>query len=142
MARQLCQAYFQFIHPQYPVLHEPTFSKMLDQALAHQHDQHHGQQQQPLDPVVGFHVYMVLAIGATVLSGRLKARLPGESYCLSALDFFNRLNVENSLRGLQCLVLLLIFTIHNPYMRLNVWYLNYHCIACLLDLVHCGELAA
>ncbi|KAH7162139.1 fungal-specific transcription factor domain-containing protein [Dactylonectria estremocensis] len=124
MAKQLCDAYFNVIHPQYPILHEPTFQKILDQALT----------QEELEPIVGFQVFMVLAIGAMILSARLKARIPGESYCLSALKYFTNLNLENSLQGVQCLLLLLIFTIHNPYVRLNVWYLNYHCLAALLDL--------
>lgn len=124
MARQLCDAYFEMIHPQYPILHQPTFLNMIDQVYS----------QDAPDPIVRFQAYMVLAIGASILSGRLKARIPGESYCLSALQGFNDLNVENSLQGMQCLLLLLIFTIHNPYMRLNVWYLNYHCLASLLDM--------
>ncbi|KAH7023958.1 fungal-specific transcription factor domain-containing protein [Ilyonectria destructans] len=124
MAKQLCDAYFNVIHPQYPILHEPTFLKILEQAYA----------QDDIEPIVGFQVFMVLAIGAMILSARLKARIPGESYCLSALKYFTNLNLENSLQGVQCLLLLLIFTIHNPYVRLNVWYLNYHCLAALLDL--------
>ncbi|KAK7413315.1 hypothetical protein QQX98_007825 [Neonectria punicea] len=124
MAKQLCDAYFNVIHPQYPILHEPTFLKMLEQAYA----------QDDTDSIVGFQVFMVLALGAMILSARLKARIPGESYCLSALKYFTNLNLENSLQGVQCLLLLLIFTIHNPYVRLNVWYLNYHCLAALLDL--------
>ncbi|KAH7273089.1 fungal-specific transcription factor domain-containing protein [Fusarium solani] len=124
MAKQLCDAYFDAIHLQYPVLHRPTFLKMLDQAY----------EQEEKDPVVAFQVFMVLAIGATVLSGRLRARIPAESYCLSALQHLEQLNLENSLQGVQCLLLLLIFTIHSPFVRLNVWYLNYHCLAALLDL--------
>ncbi|RSL57479.1 hypothetical protein CEP54_008237 [Fusarium duplospermum] len=124
MAKQLCDAYFDAIHLQYPILHQPTFLKMLDQAY----------EQEEMDPVVAFQVFMVLAIGATVLSGRLRARIPAESYCLSALQHLEQLNLENSLQGVQCLLLLLIFTIHSPFVRLNVWYLNYHCLAALLDL--------
>lgn len=123
-AKQLCDAYFEAIHPQYPSLHEPTFLKMLDQAY----------EQETPDAVVSFQVYMVLAIGATVLCGRLKAQIPAESYCLSAFQHFDRLNISNSLQGLQCLILLLVFSIHNPHVRVNVWYLNYQCIAALLDL--------
>lgn len=126
LAEQLSKAYFDVIHFQYPILHKPTFIKMLDQAYE--------QNSLPKDPVISFQVNMVLAIGATVMSGRLQARLPGESLCLSALQHFDKLNIENSLQGLQCLILLLIFTIHSPYVRLNVWYLNYQCIAALLDL--------
>ncbi|KAI9166511.1 Positive regulator of purine utilization [Paramyrothecium foliicola] len=123
MSSQLCNAYFDFIHAQYPALHQPTFMSFLEQVYANDDD-----------PVAGFQVYMVMAIGATVLSGRLKARIPGESFCLAAMRYFHRVNIENSLQGLQCLILLLIFTIHNPAVRLNVWYLNYQCIAALIDL--------
>jgi hypothetical protein len=124
LAKQLCDAYFEAVHFQYPILHPPALMKMLDQAY----------QAEQCDPVVSFQVNMVLAIGATILASRLKARIPGESYCLAALQHFEDLNIENSLQGLQCLVLLLIFTIHSPDMRLNAWYLNYQCIAGLLDL--------
>lgn len=123
-AKQLCDAYFEIIHPQYPILHQPTFLKILDQAY----------EQESPDPVVSFQTYMVLAIGATVLSGRVRAQIPGESYCLSAFQYFEQLNVTNSLQGLQCLLLVLIFSIHNPHVRVNVWYLNYQCIAALIDL--------
>lgn len=124
MAQRLVDSYFDYIHPQYPLLHKPTFMAMLDAVYTGSDADH----------MVLFQVKMVLAIGATVLSGRSKARIPGESYCLAAMEHFEPLNVENSLQGVQCLLLLFIFTIHNPYMRLNVWYLNYQCLAALLDI--------
>lgn len=124
VAKQLSDAYFDTIHLQYPVLHRPTFLSMLDQAY----------NREEKSPAASFQIFMVLAIGASILSSRLKARIPGESYCLSALQYMDNLNLENSLQGVQCLLLLLIFTIHSPYVRLNVWYLNYHCLAALLDL--------
>ncbi|RFN44846.1 hypothetical protein FIE12Z_10947 [Fusarium flagelliforme] len=124
MATQLCDAYFSAINLQYPILHRQTFDGMLERAY----------DQEVQDPVVKFQVFMVLAIGSAVLSGRIRARIPAESYCLSALQYLDELNLENSLQGVQCLLLLLIFTIHSPFVRVNVWYLNYHCIAALLDL--------
>lgn len=125
LADQLCNAYFDAVHFQYPILHRPSFVKMLDLAY---------EPQSSPDSVAIFQINMVLAIGATITSSRTRARLPAESYCLSALVHFHKLNIENSLQGLQCLVLLLVFAMHSPYMRLNVWYLNYQCIAALLDL--------
>jgi hypothetical protein len=124
MATQLCNAYFSAINLQHPILHQHTFNNMLNQAY----------EQDTQDPVISFQVFMVLAIGSAVVSGRIRARIPAESYCLSALQYLDELNLENSLQGVQCLLLLLVFTIHNPFVRLNVWYLNYHCIAALLDL--------
>ncbi|UNI13929.1 hypothetical protein JDV02_000619 [Purpureocillium takamizusanense] len=119
MAEELCDQFFELIHPQYPVLHRPTFTTTLSNMYGR------GEQ----DPLSAFQVYMVLAI-----SCRLKSGLPGESYCMSALKHFDRLNVENSLQGLQCLILLTLFAMHSPSVRLNVWYLNYQCIAAVLDL--------
>lgn len=123
-ARVLVDHYFDVIHPQYPVLHRPTFLTKLSQVLL---------TDEP-EPADAFQVFMVLGIGAIIASHRRRVRLPGESYCLSALAYFDRLNVENSVQGLQCLLLLLIFTIHCSNMKLNIWYLNYQCIACVLDL--------
>ncbi|RGP79266.1 hypothetical protein FLONG3_2607 [Fusarium longipes] len=124
MATQLCDAYFSAINLQYPILHRQTFDGMLERVY----------EQDSQDPVIRFQIFMVLAIGSAVLSGRIRARIPAESYCLSALQYLDELNLENSLQGAQCLLLLLVFTIHSPFVRLNVWYLNYHCIAALLDL--------
>ncbi|RBR18613.1 hypothetical protein FVER53590_28300 [Fusarium verticillioides] len=120
---QLCEAYFSVINLQYPILHQHRFYDYLDMAYDTENQ----------DPAAHFQVFMVLAIGSAVLSARTRARIPAESYCLSALQYLDELNVENSLKGIQCLVLLLIFTIHSPCVRLNVWYLNYHCIAALVD---------
>lgn len=124
IADQICDAFFDTIHAVYPVLHRPTFAKMLDQMYS----------LQGAEPPVAFTVYMTLALGSLVVSQRLKARLPSESYCLSALRYFDRINVENSLQGLQCLLLLLIFTLHNPHVRVNIWYLLYQTIGAVVDL--------
>ncbi|KAL0942850.1 C6 transcription factor [Colletotrichum truncatum] len=126
-AKQLAEMYFDVINVQYPILHQPTFMMLLDQVYENGTEADQG-------PTGVFQVFMVLALGATVLSRRTRARLSGESYCLSALQYFDRINVENSIRGLQCLLLLTIFTMHSASMRLNVWYLNYQCIAAVLDL--------
>lgn len=124
LAQKLCDAYFEYIHPQYPILHHTTIMNAVD--LKYQDDS--------VSPAISFQVWMVLAIGATVLSSRSRARLPSDSYCVSALQHFSQINIENSLQGLQCLLLLQIFALHNPSTRFNVWYLNYQCLAAVLDL--------
>lgn len=125
IAEQICDAYFDTMHFAYPVLHRPTFMNMLSQLYPTQQD---------AEPALAFQVYMVLAIGSIAMSHRLKTRLPSESFCLAALQYFHRLNVENSLQGLQSLILLLIFTLHSPHTRVNIWYLNYQAIAAVVDL--------
>ncbi|KAK1963938.1 hypothetical protein LY78DRAFT_682904 [Colletotrichum sublineola] len=126
-ARQLADNYFDAINCQFPILHQPTFMNLLDQVYDSGTEKDNG-------TTGAFQVFMVLALGSTVLSRRLRARLPGESYCLSAMQHFDRVSVDSSIPGLQCLLLLTIFTMHSPSMRLNVWYLNYQCIAAVLDL--------
>lgn len=128
-ARQLCRVYFDIIHPQYPFLHQPSFLHALAGVCDND-----AVDASNADPFACFQIFMVLAISSTILSHRSRRHIPGESYCLSALQYLDRLNVENSLPGLQCLLLLMIFTMHSPHMRLNVWYLNYQCIAAVLDL--------
>lgn len=128
-AAQVCNVYFQVIHPQYPVIHETTFRGALDRMYNDD-----GMQPTNPDPYSCFQVYMVLAISSNILSCRAKRQIPGESYCLSALQYLSRINVQNSLPGLQCMLLLTIFALHSPFMRLNVWYLNYQCVAAVLDL--------
>jgi hypothetical protein len=127
-ATELARIYFNAVHPQYPILHEPSFM----QGLNFLYDSP-GQTPEN-DAAVSFQVNMVLAIASSILSSRVRSHVPGESYCLSALQHLERLNIQNSVSGLQCILLLLIFTIHSPYMKLNVWYLNYHCIAAVLEL--------
>lgn len=131
LAVRLSRIYFDTIQPQWPILHEPSFRAAMDQLLL---DQHTLTAPQTGDPHVHFQVYMVLAISAKILSYRTKRPFSGESYCLSALQYLDQLKIQSSIQGLQCMLLLLIFAVHSPHTRLNVWYLNYQCLATVLDL--------
>ncbi|KFY14286.1 hypothetical protein V492_02725 [Pseudogymnoascus sp. VKM F-4246] len=121
---KISKAYFETIHLQYPFIHQPSHMKLIEHVYA---------ESEPM-PNAAFQVYMVMAIGATVLSRRLKLPLSGEGFCVSAMKYFDKLCIENSLKGLQSLLLLLIYTLNSSSMGLNIWYLNYQCIAALLDL--------
>lgn len=123
-AIRLSQAYFDTTHLQYPFLHQPTHMKLIEKVYG---------QAEPA-PVDAFQVNMVLAIAATVLSRRLKVSLSGEGFCANAMRYFDKIYIENSLRGLQSLLLLTLYTLTSPFMGLNVWYLNYQCLAALTDL--------
>jgi hypothetical protein len=120
----LSAVYFDTIHLQYPFLHQPTHTKLIEKVYG----------ESETSAVDAFQVNMVLAIAATVLSRRLKVSLPSAGYCANAMKYFDKIYLENSLRGLQSLLLLLVYTLNSPSMGLNVWYLNYQCIAALLDL--------
>ena len=118
-AGRMIDAYFDNLHGVYPILHRPTLVKMLDQMYVAE-----------TDAASSFQVFMVLALGSTSLS----TRLPAESYGLAALRYFDKIHLENSLSGLQCLLLLLLFALHCPHVRVNVWHLNYQAIAAVVDL--------
>lgn len=123
-AVQLSKAYWDTIHCQYPILHQPTHMKLMERVYISENP----------CPVVAFQVYMVLAISATILSRRLKLPLCAEGYCVTAMAHFDKVPMEGSLEGLQCLLLLQMYGMINPSMGLNLWYLNYQCIASVLDL--------
>ncbi|KAK6212783.1 hypothetical protein LQW54_004872 [Pestalotiopsis sp. IQ-011] len=124
VATFLCESYFNVMHVQFPILHKPTFMSMLEQMYA---------AKEP-DPVASFQVFMVLAIGASVCSRISRPGILSDSYGIAAMRFFDQINVQNSLQGLQCLLLMSLYAMHSPSAKLSVWYLNYHCIAALLDL--------
>ncbi|KAJ0161917.1 Positive regulator of purine utilization, partial [Colletotrichum tanaceti] len=155
-ATLLAESYFDVVNCQFPILHQPTFMALLRQVYEGgggggggvdvdvDVDMGADPDMDPdpdmdADPDRGraagvFQVFMVLALGSTVLSRRTRVRLPAESYCLSAMRHLDRVSVDGSIPGLQCLLLLTVFTMHSPNVRLNVWYLNYQCIAAVLDL--------
>ncbi|KAI1150484.1 fungal-specific transcription factor domain-containing protein [Nemania diffusa] len=123
-AINLSQTYFDIIHVQYPFLHYPTFLRLLRQFFEHDAQNH----------IAGFQIYMVLAISATIVARLHKIPLSGERYYMTAMQYFEKIQIESSTQGLQCLLLLLIFALHSPTVRLDVWCLNYQCIASVLDL--------
>ncbi|KXG50587.1 Transcription factor [Penicillium griseofulvum] len=88
----------------------------------------------PSNPADVFHVFMVLAIAASDLSRRFRVPLPAEGYYTAATQYFERACADGSLEGLQSLLLLMVYGIHNPSCGINVWSLNYQCLGSLIDL--------
>ena len=123
-AVQLSDTFFKTVHKQYPFLHRPTYRGLID----------HVYDCTPVDPTAAFQVNMVLSISAIILSRRTKVPLPGEGWCASAMEHFGKMSIETSVRGTQCLLLLLTYAMYSPSTKLNAWYLNYQCIAMVLDL--------
>ncbi|KAI3319602.1 hypothetical protein HD806DRAFT_538952 [Xylariaceae sp. AK1471] len=123
-AVNLSQTYFDIIHVQYPFLHYPTFLRSLCRFFEGDAQNH----------IVGFQTYMLLAISATIVSRLHKIPLSGERYYMAAMQHFEKIQMESSIQGLQCILLLIVFAMHSPTIRLDVWCLNYQCIASVLDL--------
>lgn len=123
-ARELSDAYFRTIHLAYPFLHKPTHQRLIDHVYESPEPSH----------VARFQVTMVLSISATILSRRSRVDLPGAGWCAAALEHFAHLQVEGSVHGLQCLLLLLIYAMHSSSSRFNAWHINYQCLSMILDL--------
>ncbi|KIX97987.1 uncharacterized protein Z520_06066 [Fonsecaea multimorphosa CBS 102226] len=122
--RWLSQAYFETVHLQFPFLHEPTFLEIL----ANLYD---GVE---VGPTCEFQVFMVLAIGATILARRAKIPLCAEGYCASAMARLDSIFQRASFTGVQCMLLLQIYAMNNPSSGLSLWSLHYHCLAWTIEL--------
>ncbi|KAJ6031878.1 hypothetical protein N7540_002610 [Penicillium herquei] len=125
-AIELSSKYFSYIHILYPFLHKQTHMQRVENMYSIADS--------PPDPIAAFHVYMVLAISASDLSRRYRIRLPAEGYYTAATEFFKDACVEGSLEGLQSLLLLMVYALHNPSCGVNIWSLNYQCLGALIDL--------
>ena len=125
-AIELSSKYFASVHLMYPFLHEPSHMQRMDKMYS--------DGEMNIDPAVAFHVYMVLAIAASDLSRRFRIRLPAEGYYTAATQYFEGACAEGSLEGLQSLLLLMVYALHNPSCGVNIWSLNYQCLGALIDL--------
>ncbi|KAJ5351786.1 hypothetical protein N7452_000760 [Penicillium brevicompactum] len=122
-AMELTSKFFTSVHLVYPFLHEPSHLDRLERMYSSASH----------DPVDAFHVYMVLAISASDLSRRFRIPLPAEGYYTAATGHFELACAEGSLQGLQSLLLLMVYGLHNPSCDINVWSLNYQCLSSLID---------
>jgi hypothetical protein len=125
-AIELSSKYFASVHLIYPFLHEPSHMARLEKLY------NNGTTES--DPVDAFQVFMVLAISASDLSRRFRLPLPAEGYYTAATQHFERACAEGTLEGLQSLLLLMVYGLHNPSCDINVWSLNYQCLGALIDL--------
>jgi hypothetical protein len=124
LTTQLSEAFFDTIHLQYPFLHKPSHERLIHETFKP------GAQ----DEIATFQVTMVLSISALILSRRSHVELPSAGWCAAAVKRFSSLHVGNSMRGLQCLLLLMIYAMDSPSSHFNAWSINYQCIAMVIDL--------
>ncbi|KGO75029.1 Transcription factor, fungi [Penicillium italicum] len=124
-AAELTSKYFTSVHLVYPFLHQPSHMTRLERMYSNE---------ALPNPADAFHVYMVLAIAASDVSRRFRIPLPAEGYYTAATQYFERACGDSSLEGLQSLLLLMVYGLHNPSCDINVWSLNYQCLGSLIDL--------
>ncbi|BCS05495.1 Zn(II)2Cys6 transcription factor [Aspergillus luchuensis] len=123
-AIELSRKYFRTVHLVYPFLHEPTHMSVIERVYASHNEN-------PLDL---FQVYMVLSISALYLSRECKVHLPVEGYYASAMKYVEQVCSYGSVTALQCMLLLMVYALHNPSTNVNIWNLNYQCLASVIDL--------
>lgn len=123
-ALELTSKFFSSVYLVYPFLHEPSHLARLERLYGSTIH----------DPVDAFHVYMVLAVAASDISRRFRIPLPAEGYYTAATRHFESACSDGSIQGLQSLLLLMVYGLHNPSCDINVWSLNYQCLGALIDL--------
>ncbi|KAL4746724.1 hypothetical protein BDW72DRAFT_210206 [Aspergillus terricola var. indicus] len=121
---ELTTKYFQTVHLLYPFLHEETHMDAINWVYTCQDK----------NPLETFQVYMVLAIASLNLSRQCKVRLPVEGYYASAMKHIDYVCNHGSVMSLQCLLLLMVYALYNPSCNINIWNLNYQCLASVIDL--------
>ncbi|KAL2843869.1 fungal-specific transcription factor domain-containing protein [Aspergillus pseudoustus] len=123
-ALDLSDKYFQTIHIIYPFLHKQSHMEAINRVYASQEE----------NPLETFQVYMVLAVAALNLSRQCKVHLPVEGYYASAMKHLGYVCNHGSVASLQCLLLLMVYALYNPSCGINIWNLNYQCLASVVDL--------
>ncbi|KAL3708634.1 hypothetical protein TMatcc_006618 [Talaromyces marneffei ATCC 18224] len=126
VALKLSVQYFWSIHLIYPFLHEQTHMQMIDEVYQ--------LQEKDSDPISNFQIYMVMAIASLNLSRQCKQLLPMEGYYASAMKHVDHICYHGSMAALQCLLLLMVYALYNPSCKINIWNLNYQCLASVIDL--------
>lgn len=121
---ELSARYFRTVHLIYPFLHEHSHMDAIDRVYS-------SETKSPLDM---FHVFMVLAISALNFSRQCKVHLPVEGYYTAAMQHIDYICGNDSIIGLQSLLLLMVYALHNPSCNLNIWTLNYQCLSSVVDL--------
>ncbi|KAK5991734.1 Positive regulator of purine utilization-like protein [Cladobotryum mycophilum] len=120
----LSQMYFDTVHLQFPFLHEPThmeiIGKLYDGA--------------GVEPEEEFQVFLVLAIGATILSRRSRRYFSAEGFYVSATQRLDSIFGVASLTGIQCNLLLEMYSMYSPSSGLSLWTLHYQSLASTLEL--------
>lgn len=124
-ASQLSHIYFEHVHIQHPFLHGPTYFRMLRDVY---------QNDLEVPKWMLFQVRMVLAISAVILARRLPIPYSGEQLYASAIQDKDDIDFRSSVNGLQCLLLVYMYTLHSPSSGVSSWHLNYEFLAIVLDL--------
>ncbi|KAF2014986.1 hypothetical protein BU24DRAFT_423908 [Aaosphaeria arxii CBS 175.79] len=128
-------AYFEVWHTTYPFLMEDAFQETVERVI--QYEKVRSTSNVPPEaPAHAFDMaqtFLVLSLGAKVLETRLSIEFQSEQYYATAMFYVGNLQLHDSIRGVQVLLLLVLcsFSFANG---LNAWFLTSTIIASCLDL--------
>ncbi|KAL5341016.1 fungal-specific transcription factor domain-containing protein [Aspergillus crustosus] len=127
VAKKLTKAYFDNIHPQYPILHRPTFDTW--EAEFRTRSQSGSLADVPNIPL--FFVLMVYAIGSLVVGQH--HRQTAEEFYAAALDHIPPVLESNNLESIQGILCCAIYSVRSP-VGVSLWKISGMAIR------HCVEL--
>ncbi|OGM45825.1 hypothetical protein ABOM_005485 [Aspergillus bombycis] len=122
--RWLSKAYFDTVHVQFPFLHEPSYSETIEKIYG----------DAEVTVVHEFQAFMVVAIGASILSRRARVMLSAEAYFASAMKLMDGVMKISSVGVAQCILLLQMYALNNPTSGLSLWTLHHHGLALAIEL--------
>jgi len=128
--RYFADAYFETWHPLYPFIQEEMFQELVSRIQFQVKDKVPNQTPHSVDLA---QLFLVIALGAKVLESRLATDFSSESYYATAMLHVGKLQLHESLRGVQVMLLLVLssFSFANG---LNAWFLTSTILAACLDL--------
>jgi hypothetical protein len=128
--RYFADAYFETWHPLYPFIQEEMFQELVSRIQSQVKDKVPNQIPHSMDFA---QLFLVIALGAKVLESRLATDFSSESYYATAMSHVGKLQLHDSLRGVQVMLLLVLssFSFANG---LNAWFLTSTILAACLDL--------
>lgn len=131
--RYFADAYFETWHPLYPFLSEEVFQEMVSRIQSQRDGTISDQSQDPSRFMDLAQLFLIIALGAKVLESRLSADFASESYYATAMSHVANVQLHDSIRGVQVLLLLVLssFSFTNG---LNAWFLTSTILASCLDL--------
>ena len=136
--RYFVDAYFDVWHPSYPFLDEAGFQTIIDRVYVRQRDTSRSCEagnvvERASASMDAAQCFLVFGLGASILESRLGTDFGSDGLYAAAMQQISTLQLHDSLRGVQTMLLLVISSFAYPQ-GLNAWFLLSTVIASCLDL--------
>ncbi|KAF2182383.1 hypothetical protein K469DRAFT_728575 [Zopfia rhizophila CBS 207.26] len=134
--RHFVAAYIDAFHYLYPFLSETMLEQLIDRSYASSSGTKSG-----ADVAKGTHLnntdrvllYLVIALGARTIESQMNTDFSSDSYLATAMDLMSTIQLHESIKGVQVMLLLVLATFIFPNAP-NAWFLLSTIIASCVDL--------